>query len=176
MSECCGVCLNRAQQFSEAAAERILESVCVTLVCVLRSRAHGLVAACKPPSRLGAARPRPPPPCASGRGCASPREPNNTTTPLIHLFALAAMPGKVIVANTPEQIPLGPVDNKITAVYWDICGLAQPIRYALALAGADFVDVRIEPGDANLPSYKQMWFNKKPMVGEACPFPTSLST
>ena len=81
------------------------------------------------------------------------------------------MPGKVIVASTPEQIPLGPVDNKITAVYWDICGLAQPIRYALALAGADFVDVRIEPGDANLPSYKQMWFSKKPNVGEACPFP-----
>jgi len=79
----------------------------------------------------------------------------------------------VIVAATPEAIPAAAVDGKITTVYWNICGLGQPIRYALELAGVEYVDVRVEPGPgaAGTPEYKKMWFDRKPAVGENVIFP-----
>ena len=67
----------------------------------------------------------------------------------------------VIVASTPDQIPTAPVDGKITTVYWNICGLGQPVRLALALAKADFVDVRIVAGDPATQAYKKMWFDNQ---------------
>jgi glutathione S-transferase len=76
----------------------------------------------------------------------------------------AAMPSRVIVASTAENVPTSPVEGKPTCVYWDICGLAQTIRMALALAGVDFVDVRIDPGSPNDSDYKQVWFRKKPSL------------
>jgi len=78
----------------------------------------------------------------------------------------------VIVAATPEDIPTAAVDGKITIVYWNICGLGQPIRYALELAGVEYVDVRVEPGPgaAGTPGYKKMWFDRKPAVSETVIF------
>ena len=79
---------------------------------------------------------------------------------------------RVIVAEKAESVPVAPIDGKPTLVYWDICGLAQSIRMALALGGADFVDVRIDPGSPDdSANYKQAWFGKKPAVGEIMPFP-----
>jgi glutathione S-transferase len=77
----------------------------------------------------------------------------------------------VIVANKPESIPTAPVDEKPTCVYWEICGLAQSIRMALVLAGADFCDVRIDAGSPDSPDYKQVWFQRKSSIGEIMPFP-----
>lgn len=78
----------------------------------------------------------------------------------------------IVVADTPEKIPASPVDGKITTVYWNICGLGQPIRYALEIAGVDYVDVRVEPGpgDPGTPEYKKMYFDRKPAVSESVVF------
>ena len=100
----------------------------------------------------------------------------------IHLFFLCsltslwnyadAMSSRVIVASTVENVPTSPIEGKPTCVYWDICGLAQSIRMALALAGVDFVDVRIDAGSPNDSDYKQVWFRKKPaLMGGVLPFP-----
>jgi len=78
---------------------------------------------------------------------------------------------RVIVADKPESVPTTPVDGKVTCVYWDICGLAQSIRMALVLAGADFCDVRIDAGSPDSPDYKQAWMKRKPAIGEIMPFP-----
>lgn len=79
---------------------------------------------------------------------------------------------RVVKADTPEKIPKCAVDGKITTVYWDICGLGQPIRYALELAGEPYVDVRVAPGpgEPGNPGYKQMWFTKKPEIAESVIF------
>jgi len=79
----------------------------------------------------------------------------------------------VIFADTPDKIPTEPVDGKITLVYWNICGLAQPIRYALELAGQEYVDVRVHygPGEPGTAEYKKMWFDRKPAVAESVLFP-----
>jgi glutathione S-transferase len=78
---------------------------------------------------------------------------------------------RVVVADKSELIPTAPVDGKCTIVYWDICGLAQSIRMALVLAGADFCDVRINAGSPDSSDYKQVWFNRKPDIGNIMPFP-----
>eukprot|EP00633_Aureoumbra_lagunensis_P008527 CAMPEP_0197323034 /NCGR_PEP_ID=MMETSP0891-20130614/70271_1 /TAXON_ID=44058 ORGANISM="Aureoumbra lagunensis, Strain CCMP1510" /NCGR_SAMPLE_ID=MMETSP0891 /ASSEMBLY_ACC=CAM_ASM_000534 /LENGTH=237 /DNA_ID=CAMNT_0042815581 /DNA_START=350 /DNA_END=1063 /DNA_ORIENTATION=- len=71
-----------------------------------------------------------------------------------------------------HDAPLDCVNNKDTYVYWDICGLQAPIRLALALANADYVEVRLDPGDPNTPDYKGAWFAKKPALSKkGCPFP-----
>eukprot|EP00932_Pfiesteria_piscicida_P006002 SRR837773.15921.p1 GENE.SRR837773.15921~~SRR837773.15921.p1 ORF type:complete len:247 (-),score=96.04 SRR837773.15921:83-781(-) len=54
---------------------------------------------------------------------------------------------------------------KTTLVYWDIRGLAQPIRFALEHAGCDYEDVRLDAGDPNSESYKKAWFDVKPTLG-----------
>ncbi len=77
----------------------------------------------------------------------------------------------VVVADKAELIPTSPVDGKSTLVYWNICGLAQSIRMALVLAGADFCDVRIDAGSPDSPDYKQVWMSKKPDIGNIMPFP-----
>lgn len=78
----------------------------------------------------------------------------------------------VIVATSPEQIPRSPVYGKLTTVYWDICGLGQPVRYALEIAGCEYVDVRVHygPGEPGSAEYKGMWKEVKPSVGEVVPF------
>lgn len=94
------------------------------------------------------------------------------------LRGVAGSPAKmskamVIVADTPDKIPTAPVNGKITAVYWNICGLGQPLRYALELAGVEYVDVRVHwgPGEPGTAGYKQMWVERKPAVGDAMVFP-----
>jgi glutathione S-transferase len=79
----------------------------------------------------------------------------------------------VLIVSDPKNVPTKPVDGKPTFVYWDIVGLANPCRLVLALAGADFVDVRINPGDKNDPSdYKQTWLvAKETSVTEAMALP-----
>ena len=84
-----------------------------------------------------------------------------------------ATPPKVVHVTSPDGVPSKPIDDKLTIIYWDICGLSQPLRLALALAGAgaDYVDVRIDALDASSPQYKQVWFDAKDRVGKAVPFP-----
>jgi glutathione S-transferase len=73
--------------------------------------------------------------------------------------------GEVIIADTPDKIPLTQPGTKVMTAYWNICGLGQPIRYALELANIPYSDVRIEAGEAASADYKQMWMGKKPEVG-----------
>jgi len=79
----------------------------------------------------------------------------------------------IVNATTASQIPTAPVDDKLTTVYWDICGLGQPVRYALECAGVDYVDVRVHwgPGQPGTEGYKQMWASSKGALGERMPFP-----
>jgi len=85
----------------------------------------------------------------------------------------AASSSSVMVADTENKIPTGPVEDKVTIVYWNICGLAQPIRYALEVAGVDYSDIRVDPGpgEPGTPEYKGLWFARKKQVGEVVPFP-----
>jgi len=80
--------------------------------------------------------------------------------------------GTVIVADKPEAIPTKAVDGRFTTVYWNICGLGQPVRYALEVAKVEYVDVRITagPGVPGTDGYKKMWMDAKPEVGKAVPF------
>ena len=76
----------------------------------------------------------------------------------------------VIKASSPGKIPTAPCGGKPTLVYWDICGLAAPIRLALAAAGVDFVDVRVDCGPLG-EAYKTMWFDFKPALDNTLSFP-----
>jgi glutathione S-transferase len=78
---------------------------------------------------------------------------------------------RAVVVKKPEDIPAEPVDSKPTLVYWAICGLAGAIRLALVLGRADFVDVRIDAGEASDPGYKKNWFVRKPALQEYMAFP-----
>jgi glutathione S-transferase len=77
---------------------------------------------------------------------------------------------EVIFADSPAAIPTASAGS--TLVYWNICGLAQPIRYALEMAGIEYKDVRIDagPGAPGSDSYKGLWIGKKPDVGKEVPF------
>ena len=77
----------------------------------------------------------------------------------------------VIHADTPDKIPTSPVDGKPTVVYWDICGLQQPIRLTLALAGVEWVDVRVDCGDPSTDEYKKLWMDFKPSLEPTLLFP-----
>lgn len=79
----------------------------------------------------------------------------------------------VVFADSPEKIPTAPVSGKITTVYWNICGLGQPVRYALELAGVEYADVRIHwgPGAPGTEGYKKMWMDRKTDVGNTVAFP-----
>jgi glutathione S-transferase len=77
----------------------------------------------------------------------------------------------VIVVTKSEDVPLAAVDGKLTIVYWNIVGLVQPIRLLLAQADADYVDVRIEGGDASHVDYKQDWLRAKEKLSTVLHFP-----
>jgi glutathione S-transferase len=77
----------------------------------------------------------------------------------------------VVVVTKSQDVPLEPVDGKLTLVYWNITGLVQPIRLALVQAGADCVDVRIEAGNADHADYKQNWVNAKEKLSTVLNFP-----
>lgn len=78
---------------------------------------------------------------------------------------------RVVVVTESNDVPLAAIDGKPTLVYWKICGLAQTIRMALALGGADFCDVQIEAGDPASELYKQTWFAVKPSLETKMAFP-----
>ena len=79
---------------------------------------------------------------------------------------------KLIHVSKAEDIPRLPIDGKPTLVYWNILGLVQAIRIALAYLEVDFVDVRIDPGDPNnRNSYKGEWFSIKQDLEKLMPFP-----
>lgn len=79
----------------------------------------------------------------------------------------------VVVINDPTKVPTAPIDGKPTFVYWDIVGLANPCRYVLAIAGEEFVDVRLDPGDKeDEKTYKMTWLAaKQKQVAEAMALP-----
>jgi glutathione S-transferase len=74
--------------------------------------------------------------------------------------------GKVIVATSAKDVPLAPVDGAPTVVYWNIVGLAMPLRMALALAGGNYADVRI---DAAGPKGREPWTEAKPNLPMSFP-------
>ena len=77
---------------------------------------------------------------------------------------------KVIVVKEASDIPVKPVDGLPTVVYWNTLGVAQSIRLALAAAGVEFCDVRIEAGDPNnSEEYKANWFSVKSNMPLAFP-------
>ena len=53
----------------------------------------------------------------------------------------------VVRVTESEEIPKTIPKNGLTLVYWNIRGLCQPIRLALAYANVRYKDVRIDPGD-----------------------------
>lgn len=83
------------------------------------------------------------------------------------------MTSYIIVADTAEQLPLAPVEGRPTLVYWNIAGIAQPIRLALILAGVEFIDVRINAGDdpSNPDTYKSAWLLRRKEIENVLLFP-----
>ena len=74
----------------------------------------------------------------------------------------------VLSITKSEDIPLAPVDGKPTLVYWNSAGWSNPIRLALAVAGVDFVDARIEAGDpTDSAYYKKAWLDAKITLGSS---------
>jgi glutathione S-transferase len=67
----------------------------------------------------------------------------------------------VSVVHTEEIIPDSPIHDKPTLVYWNIVGLALPIRLVLAHLGVDFEDVRIDAGDPEAPDFCEHWSKAK---------------
>lgn len=77
----------------------------------------------------------------------------------------------VIRATTPEQIPATVPDSGLILAYWDIRGLANPIRLALAYKNVKYTDVRIDGGNpADKDNYKKLWFDVKPEVCKTVKF------
>eukprot|EP01062_Namystynia_karyoxenos_P028097 TRINITY_DN2135_c0_g1_i2.p1 TRINITY_DN2135_c0_g1~~TRINITY_DN2135_c0_g1_i2.p1 ORF type:complete len:272 (+),score=84.13 TRINITY_DN2135_c0_g1_i2:59-874(+) len=95
-----------------------------------------------------------------------------------------AMPGTVRRAPADCACPSEAVTpGRPTVAYWDIRGLAEPIRLALEHAGKEYDDVRIEAGDPQgamrwteegkemSGGYKAYWLeHQKPKVGQRVPF------
>jgi glutathione S-transferase len=83
------------------------------------------------------------------------------------------MTSYIIVAETAEQLPLAPVEGRPTLVYWNIAGIAQPIRLALILAGVEFMDVRVNAGDdpKKLDTYKSSWLRRRKEIENVLLFP-----
>lgn len=70
----------------------------------------------------------------------------------------------VLVVDKAEDIPTKPIDGKPTLVYWNIVGLALPIRLALVYTSHvdDFVDVRIDAGDpSDKENFMKAWRQAK---------------
>ena len=77
---------------------------------------------------------------------------------------------KTVEVTKCDDVPKESVDGLPTLVYWGICGLAQPCRYAMELSGVDYVDVRIDAGVHETPEYKTVWTKAKADVGTVVPF------
>eukprot|EP01052_Picozoa_sp_SAG31_P019441 SAG31_NODE_1416_length_8441_cov_11.436706_5_plen_257_part_00 len=56
------------------------------------------------------------------------------------------MPGNIIMCPQDAPIAGAATPAKLCTAYWDIRGLAQPIRLVLEYVGADFDDIRIDAG------------------------------
>ena len=77
----------------------------------------------------------------------------------------------VIHTSTSAQIPCTMPASGLHITYWDIRGLCQPIRLALAYAKVEYTDVRIDAGNpAETDTYKKVWFDVKPEVGKTVKF------
>ena len=77
----------------------------------------------------------------------------------------------VIRATTQDQIPTAVPQSGLILAYWDIRGLCQPIRLALAYKNVKYTDVRIDCGNpADKENYKKLWFDVKPEVGKTVKF------
>ena len=82
----------------------------------------------------------------------------------------------VIHTSTSDQIPCTMPASGLHITYWDIRGLCQPIRLALAYAKVEYTDVRIDAGNpAETDTYKKVWFDVKPEVGKIVIFPKWLN-
>ena len=70
---------------------------------------------------------------------------------------------KVKTISKATEVPRAPIDGKPTLVYFDIVGLAHPLRMALALADIEWYDVRIVCGKSSSDSKtnKKEWFVAK---------------
>ena len=78
---------------------------------------------------------------------------------------------EVIRVAESEEIPKTIPKNGLTLVYWNIRGLCQPIRLALAYAKVKYKDVRIDPGNPDdVATYKRAWFDVKSEVSKCVPF------
>lgn len=73
----------------------------------------------------------------------------------------------VITIHKASEVPLQPIDGKPTLVYWDIVGIAHPLRMALALANVEWCDVRMVCGHgSDSQSNKKEWFQAKKLLRE----------
>ena len=77
----------------------------------------------------------------------------------------------VVVATSKDDIPVKPRKGELLVAYWNIRGLGQPCRLALAYAGVPFTDFRISPGDYPSEDYKQVWMEKKHELAQSLFFP-----
>mmetsp|Transcript_54907 Transcript_54907/g.153997 ORF Transcript_54907/g.153997 Transcript_54907/m.153997 type:complete len:246 (-) Transcript_54907:60-797(-) len=76
------------------------------------------------------------------------------------------------VVTEESGVPDTMVDGKPTLVYWNIVGLALPIRLALVYAGVDFVDIRIEAGDPSGDNFNKAYPPAKAgKLSKIMPFP-----
>jgi glutathione S-transferase len=78
---------------------------------------------------------------------------------------------KVVEVLKAEDVPNTLIDGKPTLVYWDLVGLVQPARLALAYKGVDFVDVRIKAGAPTSPDCGAAWGGAKKGLYAIMPFP-----
>lgn len=69
---------------------------------------------------------------------------------------------KVITIRKASEVPRTPINGKPTLVYWDIVGLAHPLRMALTLADIEWCDVRMVCGhSSDSKANKKEWFEAK---------------
>lgn len=88
----------------------------------------------------------------------------------------------VRIFDDASQVPAVPMREeqkalyakKVVVAYWDMRGLAQPIRLALELAGVEYVDVRLvagghSPSKTDVVANKKFWFSCKDNLGLCFP-------
>jgi glutathione S-transferase len=78
---------------------------------------------------------------------------------------------QIQIAETTDQIVTS--SDKIILGYWNICGLGQCLRYALEIAGVQYLDCRINPGpgEPGTAGYKRAWMDAKPGLQSKLKFP-----
>jgi len=72
----------------------------------------------------------------------------------------------LMTIHETSEVPLEPINGKPTLVYWDIVGLAHPLRMALALSGVEWNDVRLVCGTSptDTTTNKKAWYPAKQML------------